>query len=231
MAPSTRSTPPDGNADDGFRVWDSQCWFPPLELAALAAAGVLPGGVSVLDVGCGAGIELMFLAKRGWRTYGIDKEKSLIAKASSLARRHRVPARFHVMDVMSGAAAMPRGWPTRYGVVLDRLCINNVVGEHLTERDYYKAIASLLEPGGIYLLRDRGNEDEAEGTFRRRLFDAMDDKKLPEGASEFFELLPNGRVLDVRLVGDDTPDWNRLDAMVPIRGLLAVLRRRRRARR
>jgi hypothetical protein len=34
-------------------------------------------------------------------------------------------------------------------------------------------------------------------------------------------------VLDVRLVGDDTPDWNRLDAMVPIPGLLAVLRRKR----
>jgi hypothetical protein len=38
-------------------------------------------------------------------------------------------------------------------------------------------------------------------------------------------------VLDVRLVGDDTPDWNRLDAMVPIRGLLAVLRRKRGGRR
>jgi hypothetical protein len=38
-------------------------------------------------------------------------------------------------------------------------------------------------------------------------------------------------VLDVRLVGDDTPDWNRFDAMVPVRGLLAVLRRKRGGRR
>ena len=60
---------------------------------------------------------------------------------------------------------------------------------------------------------------------------ADDDAKLPDGAEEFFELLPGGRVLDVRLAGDDTPDWNRVDAMVPIRGQLAVLRRRRGGRR
>lgn len=50
---------------------------------------------------------------------------------------------------------------------------------------------------------------------------ADDDAKLPDAADEFFELLPGGRVLDVRLVDDDAPDWNRIDAMVPVRGLLA----------
>ena len=147
-------------------------------------------------------------------------------EAATFARRHRASARFHNMDVMRGASALPRGWPSRYGVVLDRFCINNVVGDRTTEEDYYRVIASLLDPGGLFLLRDRGNEDEAEATFRRRLFDAGDDLKLPEGSAEFFELLPGGRVLDVRLVGDDTPDWNRLDAMVPVRGQLAVLRRK-----
>jgi SAM-dependent methyltransferase len=218
---------PPTDADDDFRTWDSQCWFPPVELAALVAAGVLPAGVPVLDVGCGAGIEAVFLARRGWDVYGIDTDDSLIAKATAFARRQRTSARFHRLNVMRAAGSLPRGWPLRYGIVLDRFCINNVVDDHVSEEDYYRVVASLLEPGGLFVLRDRGNEDEAEATFRRRLFDADDDAKLPGGSEEFFELLPGGRVLDVRLVGDDTPDWNRLDAMVPVRGQLAVLRRKR----
>ena len=228
-SPAVRDDAPDD--PDDFRIWDSQCWFPPLELAALVAAGVLPAGAPVLDVGCGAGVEIVFLAKRGWPAFGIDKDRSLVAKATEMAHRHRAPARFHLMDVMWGAQALPRDWPARYGVVLDRFCVNNVVNDGVAEADYYAVVASLLDPGGLLILRDRSNDDAPDATFRRRLFDADDDGKLPEGASDLFELPPGGRVLDVRLVGDDTPDWHRMDAMVPIRGQLAVLRRKRGGRR
>jgi SAM-dependent methyltransferase len=225
----SKQPPPDSETrDDDFRTWDSQCWFPPIELAALVAAGVLPAGKPVLDVGCGAGVEAIFLAKRGWPVYGIDSDRTLVSKAAEMARRYRADAHFHLMDVMWGPDALPRGWPTRYGIVLDRFCVNNVVNDTTTEADYFAVVAALIEPGGLLILRDRANDDAPESTFRRRLFDADDDAKLPEGTGEYFELVPGGRVLDVRLVGDDTPDWNRMDAMVPIRGLLAVLRRKRR---
>lgn len=213
--------------EENYRVWDSQCWFPPTELATLVAAGVIPSGAPVLDVGCGAGVEVVFLAKRGWHAYGIDTEASLVGKAKALAKRHGARAEFARVSVLDGPATLPPGWPKRYGVVLDRFCINNVLSEDVKEEQYFTAIASLLDRGGLYVLRDRGAEDEIEATFRRRLFDADDDDKLPYGADRFFEMLPGGRVIDLRLVGDDTPDWNRLDAMVPIRGQLAVLRKKK----
>lgn len=210
------------------RVWDSQCWFPPVELATLLAAGVIPQKVPVLDVGCGAGVELTFLSKRGWSAYGIDSEASAVGRAKAFAKRNGAPVEFHRASVMDGPQALPGSWPKRYGVVLDRFCVNNVLSDDVTEEKYFAAIAALVEPGGVYILRDRGNEDDMDATFRRRLFDADDDDKLPYGTDEFFEVLPGGRVLDVRLVGDDTPDWNRVDAMVPIRAQLAILRRKRR---
>jgi hypothetical protein len=104
--------------------------------------------------------------------------------------------------------------------------------EHDAEdEDYYRVVASLLEDGGLFVVRDRESPEEAESTFRRKLFDADEDRKPPDAASEFFQLLPGSRALYVRLVGDDSPDWNRIDAMVPIRGRLFILKRRRRPRR
>ena len=110
-----------------------------------------------------------FLAKRGWPAFGIDKERTLIARAIDLARRHRAPARFHLMDVMWGPQALPRDWPARYGVVLDRFCVNNVVNNDVTEEAFYGVVASLLEPGGLLILRDRANDDDPEASVFDRL--------------------------------------------------------------
>jgi len=80
---------PQSNDDADFRVWDSQCWFPPLELAALAAAGVLPANAPVLDVGCGAGMDLLLAAKstgpRG-RAIGVDMTSAMAERAMTSAR-------------------------------------------------------------------------------------------------------------------------------------------------
>jgi SAM-dependent methyltransferase len=222
---------------DTFHVWDSQCWFPPLELATLVAAGVLRRGVPVLDLGCGAGVEAIFLAKLGWRTYGIDTDPAMITRAKELGRRHRADARFHVTDVRWGRRGFPSEWPRRFGIVLDRLCINNVLkdsddGNGVTRDEYFATVASLVFDGGVLVLRDRCDADEAESTSRRKFFEEADiEELLGDRGRAFFVVPPGSRPLHVRLVGDDSPDWNRLDAMIPIRGTLAILRRKPRARR
>ena len=107
------------------------------------------------------------------------------------------------------ASALPRGWPSRYGVVLDRFCINNVVGDRTTEEDYYRVIASLLDPGGLFLLRDRGNEDEAEAFFQLL---------TPEDTSRARTLVEFGGFEKIHVMSITSPTA----ALVPIERIFTV---------
>lgn len=210
--------------------WDSQCWFPPLELAALVAAGLDPNA-TVLDVGCGHGTETIFLSRMGWKkVYGIaDKESIDLAK--QYAARFTSPkprVQFAAMDLGEGVPALPDKWPKSFDLVLDRLCINNfIASEQDSQRDrriYFRRMSELVRKGGLLFIRDRWQGDN-EATFRRQMFFAERPKEF-FGASHgdrFFS--PLGPIVNVRLVGDDTERPNRLDAMVPITGVLAVLKR------
>lgn len=59
-----------------------------------------PGQV-VLDVGCGTGIDALFLAQRGVRVLGIDASPAMIAQARARVEKARVSdlVDLHVMDV------------------------------------------------------------------------------------------------------------------------------------
>lgn len=214
---------------------DSQCLFPPLELAALVAAGVLDRRSRVLDLGCGRGVESIFLAKLGWRdVYGVDVEEELVREARRRAKRQGARVRFGILDVAEGATGLPAGWPRTYGIVLDRLCVNNFVSELMEIRDeaearkiYFCRLAELVQAGGMAIIRDRWSETSPDGSFRRMLWNAVREKDfLPElGDQPLFRIVDGGLILNVRLVGDDTGDVHRIDAMVPVRGKLAILRR------
>ena len=83
-------------------------WFDPgpspsTRLAVLQ--GFLPKGGSVLDIGCGAGSNVIFLAKQGYVAHGIDISPGAVAAARERASKARVR-----VDVREGdALALPFG--------------------------------------------------------------------------------------------------------------------------
>jgi SAM-dependent methyltransferase len=46
----------------------------------------VPGSKSILDLGCGTGAHALFLAKKGYQVYGVDRSKTMLAKARERLR-------------------------------------------------------------------------------------------------------------------------------------------------
>jgi cyclopropane fatty-acyl-phospholipid synthase-like methyltransferase len=70
---------------------------PQPEIIRLELEGKIVG--TVLDVGCGTGENVLFLAERGYKTLGIDFVEAVVEQAREKAARRHVAARFAVHDV------------------------------------------------------------------------------------------------------------------------------------
>jgi len=111
-----------------------------------------------LDLGCGSGPASAILAKRGWRTLGLD----VSATAVKLARRHALPgSEFAVGDIVN----YPSPTPT-FDLIVDAACLHCLV----FDSDRAKALANirqLLKPGGTFAVctKTTGAKDKAENFF------------------------------------------------------------------
>ena len=88
--------------DDDAVVWKNQqvadfCWNV-LELRQ---------GMTVLDLGCGAGFQAELLAERGIQVHGIDISNKLVDYASKHAKRRGLSATFDVGDMRNFAVRKP----------------------------------------------------------------------------------------------------------------------------
>lgn len=118
---------------------------PPQELVALVASGAVRTCPS-LDIGCGAGVEAVWLAARGFRAHGVDLSPAAIRLARARAKRAGVRVDLRVADVR----ALP--FPARaFGLVTDRSCLHT-----LYRRDwprYAREVARVTRPGAWLFLR------------------------------------------------------------------------------
>ncbi len=122
--------------------WDTGEPLP--ELVSLVESGRLAPGRAI-DLGCGTGTNVIYLAQHGFDAVGVDIASRAIAKARRKAEAAGVRARFLVADVTD--------LPPDLGLfdfALDVGCFHS-----LKEDDrpaYVRSLARVLKPGGMYLL-------------------------------------------------------------------------------
>ncbi|MFB6726450.1 class I SAM-dependent methyltransferase [Kribbella sp. NPDC056345] len=111
--------------------------------------GVVPGlpvGGAVLEYGCGTGPAACFLAGLGFRVDAVDVSPVAIALAKGFAEERGVRVNFGVQDVCR--------WPeveTRYDVVLDSYCLQNIVLDE-DRAAVFRGVRDRLLPDGRYLI-------------------------------------------------------------------------------
>jgi SAM-dependent methyltransferase len=130
----------DEYADDTYR-W---CHLskPSPELLEALADGWFDPPARVLDLGCGLGVEVAYLASLGFEPIGIDSSRTAIERARSDSP--------HVQFVVGDVRELPFA-DGAFDVLLDRGCLH-----YLSARDrarYESEAWRALRPGGRVLLR------------------------------------------------------------------------------
>lgn len=129
-------------------AYDRLPWFDPGPSPSTRRAvslAFLPKGGSVLDIGCGAGSNVIFLAKHGYQAYGIDISPGAVAAARGRAAKAGVSA-----DVREGdALALPFG-EGRLDGIIDHGCFHTLPIGRRT--DYAKEVHRVLRREGRFVL-------------------------------------------------------------------------------
>ncbi len=166
-----------------LREWDYA--YPSQELVGFVASIDLPRGSVVLDVGCGAGREAIFLAQCGLHVIGVDLSPVAIA----IARRRAKAARVHVRWCVASALQLPlpRG---AVDCVTDRGCFHLI--RPTDRRRFGSEIARVLRRGGYLFLRGAAQRGGPFVGVSR----ASIDRTFPRSA------FSRGPVLPITLVAD-----------------------------
>lgn len=118
-------------------VWKTCMWV----------ANNLPKNVPVLEVGCGVGFNLIWLAENGFtELYGTDIDEKAILSGQEMARQQNYPIKFWVDDGYNPARAPEKP----LGAIL---CLNwTYLSEEFNFEKLVQRYSSMLAPGGVMVI-------------------------------------------------------------------------------
>jgi SAM-dependent methyltransferase len=127
-------------------------------IVGLEEAGAIQG--SVLDAGCGTGVNALYLASRGHEVTGIDVVPVTVERARAKARERGLGARFEIADALE---------LDRLGLRFDS-AIDSGLFHVFNDQDraaYVAGLGEVLRPGGTFhLLCFSDREPPGEGPRR-----------------------------------------------------------------
>ena len=168
----------------GQAPWDTG--RPQPDIIKLAEAGQIRG--SVLDVGCGTGENLLYLAARGHEAWGLDFVPVAIERAKAKAAQRGIDAHFIVGDALE-----LKKLSRQFDTVIDCGLFHTFTDE---ERPVFvKGLAEVLGPGGLlYILcfsdEEPGTRGRGESASRKSEMPSMMAGRFKQIEPIHFESIP-----------------------------------------
>jgi len=128
----------------GFKPWDSGVPPPELTLVVEGPEALPPG--RALDLGCGAGTNVVYLAQHGWEATGVDLVARALRRARERAATAKVSPRFIKGDV---TRLDELGVGGGHRLFLDLGCFHTIPAER---RDAYVAGVTAAAAEGATML-------------------------------------------------------------------------------
>ena len=183
----------------GRPPWDTN--VTPPELVEVVEKEGLPVG-RALDLGCGTGTNVIYLARHGWQSTGVDFIPRAVRQARRKARRLGVGDRvaFYVHDV----SRLDQLDLPAFDLVVDIGCLHSLPASQ--QASYAEGLRSVTRPGAIYLLYAWGPREGRSGLVGL----------TPEGVGALFG--PHFRVVRVEhgleVTNQSASAWYRLERVV-----------------
>jgi cyclopropane fatty-acyl-phospholipid synthase-like methyltransferase len=138
----------------GFTPWDQD--HVPAELSSLVEGPIALAPGRALDVGCGTGMQAVYLAEHGWRVTGVDVVERALAQARRRAESQDVEVTWVAGDVQSLSTL---GLGDGFNLIHDRGCFHDL--SPAARESYVRGVSELAAPGATLLLlafarRERG---------------------------------------------------------------------------
>ena len=128
--------------------YDELPWFDPgpsPQVVLAVDTGFFTRGMEILDVGCGAGSNVLYLARSGFRASGVDLSIGAVTAARSRISEAHLDARIDEGDVL--ALPFPAG---SFDGLIDNGCFHTIP---LRRRGRYAdEVHRVLRPGGAFVL-------------------------------------------------------------------------------
>ena len=119
---------------------------PAESLVEAVRRGLLPKGVTV-DLGCGTGTDLMYLAQQGYRVIGVD----IAIEPLRFARQRFRQAGLDIPLIQADARFLPFR-DASINLICDSGCFHSFAPE--LRPAYARSVARVLKPGGILFMRE-----------------------------------------------------------------------------
>jgi ubiquinone/menaquinone biosynthesis C-methylase UbiE len=126
--------------------------------------GLLPKGIAV-DVGCGTGTDLLFLARQGYRVVGVD----IAVEPLRFARERLRQAGLEVPLIQADVRFLPFR-DASIDLICDSGCFHCFAPE--IRPMYARSVARVLKPGGVLFMREFHHDQQeppSGGPYRLRL--------------------------------------------------------------
>jgi cyclopropane fatty-acyl-phospholipid synthase-like methyltransferase len=126
--------------------WDTD--EPPKELFELVEGGSIQP-CRVLDVGCGTGSYIIYLASKGFNAVGIDVSSVAIKKARTKTTKRNVNCRFHAVNFLD-LKALRSVIREPFDLVIDYGCLHSIKKK---DRELYTpSLKNVTHPQSLYIL-------------------------------------------------------------------------------